>query len=345
MRMDKVVVVEEVIKGWVKWQLIDVRSPGEFLAGHIPGAVNIPLFSDEERAIIGTLYKQVSPEVALHEGLKIAGSKMADLVNAVQPYTHLSEKSLLLHCWRGGKRSKAVQWLYNFSGAPSARLEGGYKSYRTALQDFFQNNPFELKILGGYTGAGKTEILEAMHQQGAQVIDLEKMAHHKGSAFGSIGEPHQPTTEQFENNLFQAFLALDPSRPVWLENESKSIGKVHLPDGLWNQMRNSMLYTIEVDRDCRLDRVLSYYAEPINVALLKASFEKIQKRLGGLDYQNAIKALDAGDLRSAASLALLYYDKAYNFQLDSWPKDKVIRLEGCEQVNQTAERLIYLQFN
>ncbi|MDZ4748776.1 MAG: tRNA 2-selenouridine(34) synthase MnmH [Saprospiraceae bacterium] len=340
--MGDTVHIREVIADLEAWQIIDVRSPGEYTAGHIPGATSIPLFTDEERASIGTIYTQISPEEAFTEGLRISGAKMTGLVEAVQPYRNIPGKKILIHCWRGGKRSQAVQWLFNFSGTQVHRLDGGYKSFRNALTTFFNYNPFTLKILGGCTGAGKTEILEAMSHQGAQVIDLEKMAHHKGSAFGSIGEPNQPTTEQFENNLFYAFSELDTSMPVWLENESKSIGKAHLPDGLWNQMRDSILYTIDVDRDCRLDRVLSYYAEPINVALLKVSFEKIQKRLGGLDYRNSIKALETGDLRTAASLALVYYDKAYTFQLDNWPQDKVYHLEACEQVEKTAKRLLNL---
>lgn len=340
LNMGDTVAIRQLMGNWSAWQIIDVRSPGEFAAGHIPGAVNIPLFNDEERARVGTIYTQNSPEEAFKEGLQISGRKMNDLVEAVQPYRNTPGKELVIQCWRGGKRSQAVQWLYNFSGTRALRLEGGYKSYRTALKEFFNNNPFTLKILGGCTGAGKTEVLHALASRGAQVIDLEKLAHHRGSAFGSIGEPQQPTTEQFENNLFMAFLALDPTQEVWLENESKSIGKVHIPDGLWNQMRNAMLYTIEVDREIRLDRALRYYSEPVDIALLKSSFERIYKRLGGLDYQTAVKALEDGDLRSAAAIALKYYDKAYQFQLANWPGDKLVHLEDCDIVESAAEKLL-----
>jgi tRNA 2-selenouridine synthase len=338
--MDRAIRIEDFIRTREAWQIIDVRSPGEFKAGHIPGAINIPLFSDEERAKVGTIYTQISPEEAFREGLTIAGRKMTDLVDAVQPCINDPNKKLLIHCWRGGKRSKAVQWLYDFSGAPSYRLEGGYKAFRTALQTFFTSRTFELRILGGCTGAGKTEILEAMKQRGAQVIDLEALAHHKGSAFGSIGEKDQPTSEQFENNLYTVFLRLDPGRPVWLENESKSIGRTHIPDGLWDQMRESMLYAIDVDKEIRLDRALKYYSEPIDIELLKFSFEKIHKRLGGLDYQLAVKALEERDLRTAAAIALTYYDKAYNFQLSHWPSDKVVHLGACNEVEETADKLI-----
>ncbi len=338
--MGDTVAISEMIRDRSAWQVIDVRSPGEFAAGHIPGAVNVPLFTDEERARVGTIYTQNSPEEAFKEGLHISGGKMNDLVEAVQPYRNIPGKEIIIHCWRGGKRSQAVQWLFNFSGTRAFRLEGGYKSYRSELQIFFNANPFTLKILGGCTGAGKTEVLHALASKGAQVIDLEKLAHHRGSAFGSIGEPQQPTTEQFENNLFKAFLAMNPAKEVWLENESKSIGKVHIPDGLWDHMRKSMLYTIEVDREIRLDRALKYYSEPVEIDLLKSSFERISKRLGGLDYQTAVKALEEGDLRGAAAIALKYYDKAYQFQLANWPADKLVRLEGCDAVESTAEKLL-----
>lgn len=340
--MEEAVLIADVIAHWDRWQIIDVRSPGEFIAGHIPGAVNIPLFTDEERAKVGTLYKQDSPDVAFREGLEIAGAKMTHLIDAVQPYRKIPEKDILIHCWRGGKRSKAIQWLFNFSGVPAYRLEGGYKLFRAALQSFFEGNTFELKILGGCTGAGKTEVLEELAKKGEQVIDLEKLAHHKGSAFGSIGEEEQPSTEQYANILFIAFLALNPAKPVWLENESKSIGRVYLPEGLWEQMRKSMLYTIDVDREVRLNRAIKYYCEPVNIELLKASFDKIHKRLGGLNYQQAIKALEANDLKTAADIALAYYDKSYTFQLGNWPADKVIRLEGCNDVATTASRLLHL---
>src|SRR5688572_21692899 len=176
--MGEIVSIREVVKDLNAWQLIDVRSPGEFQAGHIPGAINIPLFSDEERARVGTIYTQVSPEEAFKVGLQISGFKMTDLVEAIQPYRDIPGKEIIIHCWRGGKRSQAVQWLFNFSGTYVHRLEGGYKSYRSALTDFFNHNPFTLRILGGCTGAGKTEVLHAMALQGAQIIDLEKLAHH-----------------------------------------------------------------------------------------------------------------------------------------------------------------------
>jgi tRNA 2-selenouridine synthase len=337
--MKEGVTINRVLEDWDSWQIIDVRSPGEFNVGHIPGAVNIPLFNDEERAHVGTIYKQKSPEAAFREGLKIAGAKMVDLVDAAKPFSRLQGKRIVIHCWRGGKRSRAMEWLYSFSGIETYRLEGGYKSFRTHLLSYFEHSDFKLRILGGCTGSGKTEILEKLSQLGEQVINLEQVARHKGSAFGSIGEAEQPSTEQFENDLYLAFRSIDLKKPVWLENESKSIGRVYIPEGLWKQMRTSVLFNIEVDKEIRLQRALKYYCEPVDVDQLRLSFEKIKKRLGGLDFKLAIQALEKGDLAAAARIALTYYDKAYTYQLSSWPGEKVIHIGDCNDVDQTAQTL------
>src|SRR5687768_13112161 len=157
--MKEVVSISEVLNDIGHWLIIDVRSPGEFIAGHIPGAVNIPLFTDEERARVGTLYKQTSPEAAMREGLKISGARMPAYLDAIKPYLSDNQKNKVIHCWRGGKRSQAMHWLFNFSGIEATRLNGGYKSYRNWIHAYFSDNDFDFRILGGYTGSGKTEIL------------------------------------------------------------------------------------------------------------------------------------------------------------------------------------------
>ncbi len=337
--MNQAVAIGEVLRDRLAWQIIDVRSPSEYATGHIPGAINLPLFSDEERAKVGTLYKQDSPETAMHLGLEFAGAKMADLVEAIRTQRDTSGKKLLIHCWRGGKRSQAVHWLASFSGMEVSLLTGGYKQYRRALHDFFAQLSTPLMIVGGCTGSGKTEVLYALKALGEQIVDLEKLAHHKGSAFGGIGEAKQPTTEQFENDVFEAFRQLNPERPIWLENESKSIGRVYVPDSLWHKMRASQLFTIQVDRPIRLQRVMRYYADVNDVRVLRDAFEKIKKRLGGLDYQHALDALDSGNLTHAASIALDYYDKSYTFQLGNWVEGKTTIIAPCNDVHDTAIQL------
>ncbi len=338
--MEEGITIDEVLANRGSWQIIDVRSPSEFERGHIPDAVNIPLFSDEERAIVGTLYKQTSQESALQKGLEIAGVKMAALVNAIQGQHRADRnKKLLIHCWRGGKRSKAVHWLISFTGTSAYLLDGGYKQYRRAMQDYFANSSTTFNILGGCTGAGKTEVLAALKEMGEQVVDLEHLANHKGSAFGGIGEEVQPSTEQFENNLYHEFLKLNPDQPIWLENESKSIGKVYLPDTLWKKMRNSVLYTIDVDAEVRLERALRYYSDEVDTKVLRASFDKIRKRLGGLEYQKALEALERNDLKVAAAVALAYYDKSYTYQISNWPSEMTCQIAPNNDVNQLARLL------
>lgn len=321
-------------------RVLDVRSPGEFKAGHIPGAVNLPLFDDDERARVGTAYKQQSPEAALMIGLQVAGAHMTRYVEQARQLSDGGTREILVHCWRGGKRSEAMAWLLHFAGLPVRRIAGGYKAFRQAAATCFAHIPHRFLILGGCTGAGKTEIIQALAAAGEQSIDLEGLAHHKGSAFGSIGEDFQPSNEQFENELFLRLHDLDPTRPVWLENESKNIGRVYLPDAFWQHMRDAQLFSIEVDEMVRLERVISYYSGHGHLELLKDSFAKIRKRLGGLEYQKAIEALEHGNIHDAARIALAYYDKSYRFQLSQWPAERVIHLDRCENITETANRLV-----
>mgnify|MGYP003349536217 CR=1 FL=1 len=194
--------------------IVDVRTPAEFEQGHIPGAINLPLFSNEERKIIGTLYKKEGKQPAIRKGLEIVGPKLATLVAEINnikknffPTTsppsskdRVGIGSILFHCWRGGMRSSSVAWLAQMAGYASTTLQGGYKTYRNYVLQSFHSS-INLKIIGGYTGSGKTIILEELKKQGEQIINLEHLAHHKGSAFGAFGQEKQPTQEQFENNL------------------------------------------------------------------------------------------------------------------------------------------------
>lgn len=332
--------VDQLLSRYDQWTILDVRSPGEFATGHLPGAINVPLFDDTERARVGTAYKQQSPAAAMQEGLRIAGPHMAGYVEKAREAVRAGEgRDVVVHCWRGGKRSEAMAWLFNFAGLPVRRLKGGYKAFRQEAHACFADPRYVFRIIGGYTGAGKTEIIHALRGLGEQVIDLEGLACHKGSAFGNIGEAPQPTNEQFENELFFRLRAMDTTRPIWIENESKNVGRVYLPEAFWNRMRASILYAIEVSRDVRLDRVIGYYAEGDHVDALVESFGKIKKRLGGLEYQNAIDALGQGNIREAACLALAYYDKSYAYQLSQWPAERLVKMPPCDDVSAIARLL------
>ncbi len=294
--------------------MLDVRSPAEYAQGHIPGALNLPLFTDEERARVGTLYKQQGPEPAFLLGLRLVGPKLEDFVRAarkVAPYRRLA-----VHCWRGGQRSQSMAWLFRQAGFEVATLEGGYKRYRQHVLEGFERRRLPLIVIGGKTGAGKTKVLRALQRMGEQVLDLEALAHHKGSSFGSIGETPQPTTEQFENDLFDAIERLDPCRRVWVENESRSIGRVYLPMGLWSQKQTAPLLNIEVPHERRIQNLIDDYASaPLDD--LRAAFVRLEKRLGGLRLKTALEALQRRDFATAAEMALAYYDKTYRYELEN----------------------------
>ncbi|MBK8554971.1 MAG: tRNA 2-selenouridine(34) synthase MnmH [Lewinellaceae bacterium] len=227
--MDQVVDTLELLAMMDERVLLDVRSPGEYAQGHIPGAFSFPLFSDEERARVGTTYKQANPEAALLLGLDLVGPKMGHFV--VEALKLSRNKKLAVHCWRGGQRSKSMAWLLRLAGCDVVTLNGGYKAFRHEALDQYHLHPYNLRVVGGRTGSGKTKVLQALRDMGEQIIDLEGLAHHKGSAFGAIGEQEQPSVEQFENDLFFALRALDPQKRIWIENESRSIGRVYIPTG------------------------------------------------------------------------------------------------------------------
>ncbi len=312
--MAKLIPIEEFIREAEKSVVLDVRSPGEFQQGHIPGAVSFPLFSDAERAEVGTLYKQKGPDAAMLRGLEFVGPKMAEFVREARRIS--PTRKVAIHCWRGGKRSKSMAWLLESAGMEAVVLEGGYKAYRHWVLEFGPLESLDFCIIGGKTGTGKTKILRALRNLGEQIIDLEAMANHKGSAFGAIGEAPQPTAEHFENGLFEVLRSLDPTRRVWLENESRSIGKVFIPDIFWAKMKHAPLINVEIPMEDRIQNLLDDYA-PYPVSDLASAFEKIDRKLGGVQFKKAIEALEAGDLATAAEIALWYYDKTYQHCLDN----------------------------
>ncbi len=309
--------------------IIDVRSPGEYNHAHIPGAVNIPLFTDEERKVVGTTYKQASRKDAIKIGLDYFGPKMKRIVEEVeqlisdrQSATGKDDKYLLIHCWRGGMRSGAVAWLLNLYGFKVYTLAGGYKSYRNHVLQTFEQH-FQFKILGGFTGSGKTEMLKQLEKEGETIIDLETIASHKGSAFGNINMPLQPSQEMFENLLSNQLIAAKekaersnrclPFRGtggIWLEDESQRIGHVNLPPAFWNTMRSSPIYFLEVPFEQRLQHLTEEYSLCDKERLLSA-IDRISKRLGGLDAKQAKEALLQNDFTACFRILLRYYDKQY----------------------------------
>ncbi|MEQ1747366.1 MAG: tRNA 2-selenouridine(34) synthase MnmH [Saprospiraceae bacterium] len=304
--------------------LLDVRSPGEHTQGHIPGAVNFPLFTDAERAEVGTAYKQQSQETALLLGLRIVGPKMEGFVRDAKELA--PQRRLAIHCWRGGQRSQSMAWLLRQAGFDVVTLDGGYKNYRQHVLAGFEEKILPLIVVGGKTGTGKTKILHALRDQGEQIVDLEALACHKGSSFGSIGEAPQPTVEQFENNLFEAVSRLDPAQRVWVENESHSIGRLYIPDGFWRQLRAAPLYNIKVPQACRIQNLVTDYVGH-SATELEEAFLRIEKKLGDQNLKTAIEALHRSDYAAAAEIALHYYDKTYHYGLETSASPEIRTLE------------------
>lgn len=318
--------------------VIDVRSPMEYESGHILGAENICMFNDDERAEIGTIYKQTGKEKAVERGLEIIGPKMSDIVKHAKKLSH--DRKIGVYCARGGMRSASMAWLLEISGFEVFRLVGGYKSYRNYLEFTVSSMGKNVKLVSGPTGSGKTEILKILKSKGEQTIDLEEMASHRGSAFGALGLKAQPTTETFMNILYEELLKMDDNRTIWVENESKLIGSVYIPDAFFSIMRKSKILSIEVPLQSRIDRILKEYG-CFDKELLKDAMNRISKRLGGDNLRYAIEAIDNGMIANAIKIALLYYDKAYRMATDKHKEGEIYRLQfSNESPDEIADKII-----
>ena len=291
--------------------IVDVRSPGEFAKGHMPGAISLPLFDDDERAQVGTCYKQRGREAAIELGFDLLGPRLGDLTRRAKAIA--PDRYLRVHCWRGGMRSAGVAWLLRTAGFQTTTLEGGYKAFRRWARRVF-DAPRSIIVLGGMTGTGKTQALHALRECGAQVLDLEGLAHHRGSSFGSLGLPAQPSNEQFENRIADRLAGFDPAQPVWIEAESRRVGSCCVPEELFRRM--NAVPTIEIVRslDERLTILMDAYGQTDREALVQAT-ERIRKRLGGVRTQRAIELFRENRLDQACAVLLDYYDRTYRYDL------------------------------
>ena len=326
--------------------ILDVRSPAEFLDGHITGAISWPLFSNEERAQIGLLFKRRSREDAVDLGLEIIGPRMKELAqygrklyeSQTSSDGSVVRNSLFIYCWRGGMRSESIAWLLRTAGVPTIVLAGGYKAFRSYARSQFDRN-IDFIVLGGMTGSAKTATLHELEKlPGESIVDLEGMARHFGSAFGNLSEHAQPTTQQFSNDLYADLRSLNAwndysphrTRPIWIENESRSIGTVDLPEPIYGQLLSSRCFEMMRTTDDRVNHLVSMYGES-DTHLLAASFKRIMPKLGGDNANAAIAALSEGKLDVAARIALVYYDKTYAHGLTK--RDVSLRVEvNCEKL-------------
>jgi tRNA 2-selenouridine synthase len=315
--------IEDALKQKTAFQWVDVRSESEFQKAHIPGAVNIPLLTNEHRILIGTCYKQKGREEAVSLGLELVGPKMATLFKKFKD-AEIEGKKLLFYCWRGGLRSQISSTIYAWSGQKPNLLFGGYKSFRNFIQSQF-NIPLNLKIVSGRTGSGKTEILHLLQKNGAQMIDLEGLAFHKGSAFGGLGYPPQPSTEAYENSLGLEILQLDQTKTVYVENESRLIGQCFMPQDFWDQMQNAKIIEVQVDTITRVKRLMKEYAH-FDIQLLLEKTMILRKKLGGQNINEAVGYLENGEFDKWIDKLLVYYDKTYQYSSEN-NKNRTVSLD------------------
>ncbi|RYY57871.1 MAG: tRNA 2-selenouridine(34) synthase MnmH [Chitinophagaceae bacterium] len=298
----------------------DVRTPDEYLHGHIPGAVNLPLFSNEERVLVGTTYKQAGREQAVLLGFEITGPKWAGFIRdalALAP-----SRKIALHCWRGGMRSGAMAWALDFFGFDVYLLQGGYKAYRKWAHHQFARQ-YHIHLLGGKSGSGKTILLRQLRAKGEAVIDLEDLAQHQGSTYGTLNRMVQPSQEQFENNLAVTLSAISEGERLWVEDESISIGKRFIPRAFWNQMCAADLYDIRITDGQRVQNLLREYG-PLDKDYLADCTQRIWKRLGHERTANAITAIREDRMADFIQHLLVYYDKTYTTSVSMRPASSVV---------------------
>ena len=327
-------------------EIIDVRSPSEFLEDHIPGAINLPVLNDAERVEVGTIYQQVCPFTARKIGAALVTRNI---------YHHLSQHFAakdpqyhpLVYCGRGGQRSSSMAAALTQIGWPVTILDGGYKTYRAYVRQQLEHLPkkFTYQMLCGLTGSGKTYILGKLDRRGAQVLDLESLANHRGSLLG--GELHnkassQPSQKYFETLILQVLQRFDPHQPVWLESESNRIGQVYLPQSLWQKMRQANCVEIQVPIAARIDFLLQEYTHLISSTdILKRKLEKLKYHCGWEKLSQWYQLIDVGAWETLVQdLLNSYYDPIYNRSIKSYfnKADRVLNIPDLS--DRTIDRLL-----
>ena len=295
-------------------EIIDVRTPAEFSEDHIPGAINCPVLSDEERITVGTLYKQVSPFEARKVGAALVAKNIA---HHLQTSFRDRPKSWrpLVYCWRGGQRSGAMCIILAQIGWAAHKLEGGYKTYRRDVLDKLAVLPqkLSLRVICGATGSGKSHLLTALADSGQQVLDLENLAQHRGSVLGKLPGQNQPSQKWFDSVLLQTLQKLDPSRPVYVEAESNKIGAITLPDALVGAMHAGECLLLEAPLETRVAGLLEDYRHyPANPETLIAHLQALHRFHGSQQLEHWTALIRAEDFSTlVAELLTLHYDPSY----------------------------------
>ncbi len=331
----------------VNGPLIDVRSPSEYYKGHLPNSINIPLFDNEERSIIGTIYKNYGREKAVIQGLEYLAKKIENIVNKLfeainvykskNHYSKLEELTLKIYCARGGMRSKSITWLLEKYNQRSIRLKDGYKSYRKWTLESF-NKEWEIVVIGGKTGTGKTKLLKLLGKNNYQVIDLEGLASHRGSTFGGLGMKGQPSNEKFENMIAEELKGFQKNKKIFVEAESANIGKCKIPHEFFSKMKTADRIEIKKSESNRLDELIKTYSIYEEKDLIEAVL-RIKKKLGPQRTTIAIESIKNKDWQSVCMAVLEYYDKCYDYEKTGKNNIKTLDMTDIFD-DQTTLRLI-----
>ncbi len=317
--------------------IIDIRSPGEYNQGHWPNSINLPLFSDQERSEIGKTYKKEGRERAILLGLKLIGPKLLGLKTDIERVGEgesstrketKSNQALRIYCWRGGMRSASVGWLANLLNLKPVILVGGYKSYRKWVLQQFQSE-WPVRLIGGKTGTGKTDLLLSMAKKGLATIDLEGLANHRGSSFGGLGLPLQPTSEHYENLLAEnlELYAKNSPKAIWIEAESPNLGRCRIPNELVKQMKKAPLLQIDRSNEERVLQLVRVYASHSKEDL-KMATSRISRRLGPQRTALALEAIENENWEQACRAMLDYYDRCYEHELEKTAQRETINISG-----------------
>jgi tRNA 2-selenouridine synthase len=300
-------------------EVIDVRSPAEFALDRIPGAINCPVLDDAERARVGTLYKQDSPFTAKRIGAALVARNIAHIVE-MRLHDRPRAWSPLVYCWRGGGRSDALCEVLRRIGWRAARLQGGYQAYRRMVVEALAHLPqaFEFRVVCGRTGSGKSQVLESLAALGAQVLDLEGLACHRGSVLGEVPGSAQPSQKRFESALWQRLRSLDPAQPVFVEAESRKVGNVQVPGELIARMRASPCVRIEAPSTVRIALLMAHYGHFIaDAALLGERLQALDRHYGRATIARWCAMAQAGSHADlVAELLATHYDPAYDRSLE-----------------------------
>lgn len=319
---------------------VDVRSPLEYGEDHMPGAINVPLLTDSERAEIGTLYKQTGPHEARIRGLELTAHRFPAMVSEIAAAA--AGRPILVYCWRGGLRSKTVTSILQLTGFKAVQLQGGYKSFRNGVIAYFEpfHPPGPLVVVHGMTGIGKTPFLLGLNDKNCAVVDLEGLACHRGSAFRELGLSQDLSQKRFETLLWDAFRKVPPGQPVVVEGESKRIGRLSLPGNMYEVMGESVKVWCDASLETRVKRLMEEYGKPEYRQGMAAALERIRKRLGGAKHAEIAGYLERWEMEPfMAELVKSYYDKVY-YKTRDWTADITISLEDYQAAGHQLEEFV-----